>query len=165
MANLGLGQQQTTQFPVTVDQRWNRFNTCFHSKVSIGTKSYFVDFDIREVFCHAGKRTACKLTTQSENIMEVGQGLHRVILSHLQLRKFDLAKDRSRHLTLCYWVQPLAGSCRRRSHADRSRAVRGSYSPITKVPTMDILLDLLLVIGFMCVFGPFIYRWWTGRDL
>jgi len=30
---------------------------------------------------------------------------------------------------------------------------------------MGILVDILFVIGFMCLFGPFIYRWWTGRDL
>lgn len=123
MANFGLGQQQTTQFPVTVDQRWNRFNTCFHSKVAIGAKPYFVDFDIREVFCHAGKRTACKLTTQSENIMEVGQGLHRVILAHLQLRKFDLSKDRySVTYSMLLGAATRCQRYRRRSHAHSSRA-------------------------------------------
>ncbi len=59
VANLGLGKQQTAQFPVAVDQSWNRFHTCFHSKIAIGAKSYFVDLEVREVFCDADKRTAC----------------------------------------------------------------------------------------------------------
>ena len=39
------------------------------------------------------------------------------------------------------------------------------YELSSKVPTMDILLDILYLIGFVCLAGPFIYRWWTGRDL
>ena len=31
---------------------------------------------------------------------------------------------------------------------------------------MDILDgNVFFFIGFMCIFGPIFYRWWTGRDL
>ena len=36
------------------------------------------------------------------------------------------------------------------------------YELSSKVPTMDILLDILLIIGLVCCFGPLIYHWRNG---
>ena len=37
------------------------------------------------------------------------------------------------------------------------------YELSSKVPTMGILSDILLIIGLVCIFGPLIYRWRTKR--
>ncbi len=39
------------------------------------------------------------------------------------------------------------------------------YELSSKVPTMDILDGILVLIVVVCTAGPLIYRWWTGRDL
>ena len=36
------------------------------------------------------------------------------------------------------------------------------YELSSKVPTMDILLDILLITGLVCCFGPLIYHWRNG---
>ena len=39
------------------------------------------------------------------------------------------------------------------------------YELSSKVPTMDILDGILVLIVFVCLVVPLIYRWWYGVDL
>ena len=67
--------------------------------------------------------------------------------------------------------------CRRRSHAHSCRAATATnggrevgvgetkYELPSKVPTMDILDGILVLIVVVCLVVPLIYRWWYGVDL